>query len=68
MEACYNIGRAFHQLGIIDLALKYYLKIISNNNQNNNFKKEAAYNISLIYKSSGTEILSKQILFNYLTV
>ena len=66
-EAYYNLGRAMHQLGILTAAVHYYKKVLDMKSpiiENENFscQKEAAFNLSLIYKNSGSYELARMIL------
>ena len=66
-EATYNIARAFHQIGILELAVSYYHKLLSFS-VSENLKREAAYNLSLIYRESSSPELANKILIDYITV
>ena len=70
-EAYYNLGRAMHQLGILTAAIHYYKKVLAmksaiegddGNDDDFNLEKEAAFNLSLIYKNSGSPQLAQMIL------
>mmetsp|Transcript_7133 Transcript_7133/g.11257 ORF Transcript_7133/g.11257 Transcript_7133/m.11257 type:complete len:971 (-) Transcript_7133:169-3081(-) len=77
-EACYNLARAYHQIGLLQFAVPYYEKVLSmphhhdskdvGKGEVNSLKREAAYNLSLIYRSSGSHALARQILQEYLTI
>ncbi|EDV23087.1 uncharacterized protein TRIADDRAFT_58003 [Trichoplax adhaerens] len=81
-EAYYNVGRAYHQLGLFHLAVHYYRKALLTpisrknfieKNQSDVLKKydlsrEAAYNLSLIYRNSGSEDLARHILYTYCSI
>jgi general transcription factor 3C polypeptide 3 (transcription factor C subunit 4) len=68
-ESNYNIARAFHQLGLVDLAVPYYQKVLNTTgDSDNSVKQESAYNLSLIYRSSGSLELANQILKEHITI
>ncbi|KAG8199237.1 hypothetical protein JTE90_003664 [Oedothorax gibbosus] len=59
-ETFYNIGRALHQLGLKDAAIHYYKKalfaplLITGPDQDSfDLRREIAYNLCLIYQSTG---------------
>ncbi|XP_009781369.1 uncharacterized protein LOC107832204 isoform X1 [Nicotiana tabacum] len=85
-EALYNIGRAYHHVGLVSLAAIYYQRVLDTHendypipklpNENPdlvenrkpgycNLRREAAYNLHLIYKKSGAFDLARQILKDY---
>ncbi|XP_027190594.1 uncharacterized protein [Cicer arietinum] len=85
-ESLYNIARAYHHVGLVTLAAKYYEKVIAirerdcpipklpNENidviENHkpgycDLRREAAYNLHLIYKRSGARDLARQVLKDY---
>merc|ERR1712013_112835 len=79
-EACYNVGRAFHQIGLVHFAVHYYNKALSfplHNEEGQigdnkcgyhpfvDLHREAAFNLSLIYKASGNMDLARKMLHNY---
>ena len=70
-ESFYNVGRAFHQLGLFNNAVHFYRKaleanteIIAKNRQMFDLKREIAYNLSLIYRNSGANHLALIVLQN----
>ncbi|CAG8500351.1 32048_t:CDS:10, partial [Racocetra persica] len=90
-EAEYNLGRAFHQLGLTHLAVPHYKKalelpslqkvlieqekgnnhiskIIDDEDDPTDLKKEAAYNLSLICIESGSVGLAANLLKKYCTI
>ncbi|KAI9014686.1 hypothetical protein BC832DRAFT_546156 [Gaertneriomyces semiglobifer] len=73
-EASYNVGRAFHHIGLNHLAIPYYEKVLHLSDEGKlpdpslDLKGEAAYNLSLIYISSGSVGLAEEVLRNYCTV
>eukprot|EP01120_Amphizonella_sp_Union-15-10_P012769 TRINITY_DN5763_c0_g1_i6.p1 TRINITY_DN5763_c0_g1~~TRINITY_DN5763_c0_g1_i6.p1 ORF type:complete len:795 (-),score=154.08 TRINITY_DN5763_c0_g1_i6:183-2567(-) len=74
-ESTYNLARAFHQLGMFNFAIPLYEKVLG---WQENFTdpdcdhpplvREAAYNLALIYKHSGSEDLARNILREYVTI
>ena len=70
-EVLYNLGRAMHQLGLLSHAVSFYKKVLeAPNNFNEGFfslKREAAYNLHLIYLKTSPE-LAIDILHRHLIV
>lgn len=64
-ESCFNLARAYQQIGLNHLSIFYYEKVI---NYGQNLTQEAAYNLYLIYKKSGNMILAKKMLNDYIVV
>ncbi|KAL5457215.1 hypothetical protein EMCRGX_G034460 [Ephydatia muelleri] len=72
-ETLYNVGRAFHQLGQVHLACHYYKQVLvcepqCRNGEAYDLKCEAAFNLSLIYQSSGNKALAYQVLRQFCTI
>lgn len=90
-----NIARAFHQLGLVHLAVPYYEKVLTLPSQlkcvrlaeratgsvdmdtleddeleedASDLSREAAYNLSMIYVTSGSKGLAQDVLMRYCTV
>ena len=88
-EACYNLGRAFHQMGMNYLAVPFYQSAMkmsapirrqdhqqapptgeeptcvigtSDDEECRNLKRDAAYNLHLIYKQNGNKELALKML------
>jgi general transcription factor 3C polypeptide 3 (transcription factor C subunit 4) len=97
IETNYNLGRAFHHLGLTQFAISYYNKSIELSVQHEEkqmrhaamaddtdigggdaaasplgysqgLRREAAFNLSLIYRGSGNLELARQILRDHMTV
>ncbi|KAJ3113981.1 General transcription factor IIIC, polypeptide 3 [Phlyctochytrium bullatum] len=71
IDAAYNLGRAFHQLNLLDLAVEYYEKVLNApppQDPSMDVRKEAAYNLSLILATSGSGGPAQYILYEYCTV
>lgn len=66
-EADYNIGRAFHLLGLVSIAVEYYNRVL-NNYEDDKLKKHAAYNCITIYQESGNTKLANSIMEKYLSI
>ncbi|KAK5664690.1 transcription factor TFIIIC subunit tfc4 [Batrachochytrium dendrobatidis] len=60
LETDYNLGRAFHTVGLSHLAVHYYRKIIQA--KKSRFTCFAAYNLHLIYLSVGSNGLAHKVL------
>lgn len=69
-EACFNVARSFHQLNLTSLAVPFYEKVLEFRDvaPESDLKREAAYNLSLIYAESGSVGLAQQVLKRFLTV
>ncbi|XP_065641144.1 general transcription factor 3C polypeptide 3-like [Hydra vulgaris] len=71
-ESHYNMGRAFHQIGLVHFATFYYNKALEfpmhNEKESNkaeyhpfiDLHREAACNLAMIYKASGNIELAKK--------
>jgi general transcription factor 3C polypeptide 3 (transcription factor C subunit 4) len=66
-ECNFNLGRAFQYLCINDLAHRHY-EIVLNNKNDDRFKRETAFNLSLLYKNSGSIDLSRRVLRKYIKI
>ena len=69
----YNLARGLHHLGWPHLARPMYercLEIASDDNDDGtvNVSREAAYNLSLIYRKAKAHGLARAVLRKYLTV
>ncbi|KAG8386514.1 hypothetical protein BUALT_Bualt03G0156400 [Buddleja alternifolia] len=88
-EALYNIARAYHHVGLVSLATKYYEKVLAISEKDYpipvlphenpdlmdskrsgycDLRREAAYNLHLIYKKSGALDLARQILKDHVVL
>ena len=73
-EAYFNLGRAMHQLGLYSSAIEYYHRALSfasaitGEDEIFDLTKEIAYNLNLIYISSGSYELASQISQSYLVI
>eukprot|EP00866_Antonospora_locustae_P000427 jgi/Antlo1/427/915 len=56
----YNLGRAYHQFGILGIAEMFYRKSMETINME--LKRMAAFNLVLIYKKNGSSALHRGIL------
>ncbi|GCF00945.1 transcription factor TFIIIC subunit tfc4 [Zygosaccharomyces mellis] len=66
-EADYNLGRAFHLLGLVSIAVENYYKVL-NSYEDEKLKKHAAYNLVTIYQESGNTRLANSIMEIYLSI
>lgn len=61
-----------HQLSLFPAAIHYYKKVLSTeppvDDPDFNLKKEAAFNLSLIYKNAGSEELARQVRYKYIVI
>ncbi len=78
----YNIGRAFHHLGIFDCAVKYYEMCLQKREDERHdellldrvakearsIERDAAYNLSCIYRESGNTAAALRITRQYLSL
>ncbi|XP_049849189.1 general transcription factor 3C polypeptide 3-like [Schistocerca gregaria] len=78
-EANYNLARAFHHLQLYNFAIPLYNLVLSDSKPAVDFvseshgiighlKREAAYNLSLIYRSCGAHVMARKCLQDYLTI
>jgi general transcription factor 3C polypeptide 3 (transcription factor C subunit 4) len=72
-QAEYNIGRAFHQLGLLTFAIKYYEKVVEISDEwEGKLKRdlvfEAVHNMTLIYALSGNMGAVKELTEKYLVL
>ena len=83
-EAAYNMGRAAHHLGLLHLAVQYYQKCLNSNSDgceedlqsagqqqqhpHVGLKREAAFNLSLIYRLTGADKLAAQVLRQHVSI
>ncbi|CAB4253322.1 similar to Saccharomyces cerevisiae YGR047C TFC4 One of six subunits of the RNA polymerase III transcription initiation factor complex (TFIIIC) [Maudiozyma barnettii] len=66
-EADYNVGRAFHLMGLTSIAITYYNKVLTDY-KDDKLKKHAAYNSIVIYQGSGNIKLANHIMEQYLSI
>ncbi|XP_021800155.1 general transcription factor 3C polypeptide 3-like [Prunus avium] len=87
-EAFFNIGRAYHHVGLVTLAAWHYDKVLAMHMQDYpipklphekpesvenllpgycDLRKEAAFNLHLMYKKSGAVDLARQVLRDHCT-
>lgn len=82
-EAMYNIGRVFHQMNMLDKAVIFYKKALAMNeckcieplqenpeefNEIFDVRREAAFNLALIYKNSQSHGLAYQVIKDNFTI
>lgn len=74
-EVYYNFGRMYQQLGIMYLAEHYYRKVLKVSNTYIDMypeivclKREAAFNMHLIYRNSGNFTEARNILYEYIVI
>ncbi|XP_024936016.1 general transcription factor 3C polypeptide 3 isoform X2 [Cephus cinctus] len=75
-ESNYNTARAFHQLGLLPAAVHHYKlvlespvpEIIQRNANILDLKREAAFNLHLIYSHTENHHMARMYLENYITV
>lgn len=72
VEASYNLGRAFHQIGLYHLAIPYYEKVLQSwylapTKSRPGIVRDAAHNLSLIFQQSESWDLVRQIRRTYLS-
>ncbi|XP_061641581.1 general transcription factor 3C polypeptide 3 isoform X2 [Phyllopteryx taeniolatus] len=69
-ESMYNLGRALHQIGLTHLAIHYYQKTLllpvqkleGIPDDQVDLRREAAFNLSLIYQASGNVEMAHQLI------
>ncbi|KAI9062521.1 TPR-like protein [Trametes sanguinea] len=74
-EVEYNFGRVFHQLGLHSLAVRHYQRVLDaaearsqNHDDDYGCAREAAYNLSLIYVSTGAAPLAQALYRRWLSL
>jgi general transcription factor 3C polypeptide 3 (transcription factor C subunit 4) len=72
-EAHYNIARAYHLLGLSQLSLPYYLRVLQEVKGDGALMQEdlvidAAYNLQTIYVMAGNQELARAITEQWLVV
>ena len=75
-EANYNMARALHQLGLLPGAIHFYKLVLDSSaptlvEQNFNLldlRREAAFNLHLIYEQAENHQLARMYLENYITI
>uniref|UniRef100_A0A0W0FVB0 Uncharacterized protein n=2 Tax=Moniliophthora roreri TaxID=221103 RepID=A0A0W0FVB0_MONRR len=74
-EVEFNFGRTFQQLGLHSLAVKHYERVLEmaerdaeNQSQTSSLAKEAAYNLSLIYVTTGAAPLAQALYRKWLSL
>ena len=70
-EACYNLGRAAHQLGLLHAAVPFYERALAAKpppaSSSADLRHEAAHNLVLIFRSTGATGLARKVMQEYLT-
>ncbi len=66
-ETRYNLGRAFDQLGLPHLAVKYYKKALAGAGGSAETRL-AAHNLALLYDRSGAPELAHEVLDEHFVV
>nr|XP_056717241.1 general transcription factor 3C polypeptide 3 [Euleptes europaea] len=72
-ESLYNLGRALHQLGLVHLAIHYYQKALELpplvlegiDADQTDLRRDIAFNLSLIYQSSGNIRMARKLLYTH---
>uniref|UniRef100_UPI00358EFD87 general transcription factor 3C polypeptide 3 isoform X2 n=1 Tax=Myxine glutinosa TaxID=7769 RepID=UPI00358EFD87 len=75
-ETYYNVGRALHQMGLAHLAIHYYQKALSCpplklpgvDTDQLDLRREIAYNLALIYQSSGNHEMARLLIITHCTI
>uniref|UniRef100_A0A8C2Y7T0 Ral transcription factor IIIC subunit 3 n=1 Tax=Coturnix japonica TaxID=93934 RepID=A0A8C2Y7T0_COTJA len=75
-ETFYNLGRGLHQLGLLHLAIHYYQKVLELppltlegiETDQTDLRRDTAFNLSLIYRSSGNTRMAQKMLYTYVVV
>lgn len=74
-EVKYNLGRLFHFFGMVHIAEVYYLEVLNYTNpliekhpDILDLKKEAAYNLHLIYRDSGNIRAARDVLVKHIVI
>ncbi|KAG7095406.1 hypothetical protein E1B28_006157 [Marasmius oreades] len=74
-EVEFNFGRTFQQLGLHSLAAKHYQRVLDmaekepgNEDENVSVTREAAYNLALIYVTTGAAPLADELYRRWLSI
>ncbi|XP_063067966.1 general transcription factor 3C polypeptide 3 [Engraulis encrasicolus] len=75
-ESLYNVGRALQQLGLTHLAIHYYQEALKQpaptlegiDDDQLDLRREIAFNLSLIYQSSGNMEMARHLIYTYCTI
>lgn len=75
-ESYYNMARAFHQIGLLPSAIHFYKLVLKGDPGDLvkqhasllDLRKEAAFNLHLIYLQSENHLLARMYLENYITI
>ncbi|TVY19441.1 Transcription factor tau subunit sfc4 [Lachnellula arida] len=70
LEAHYNVGRTYHMLGLVHLALPYYWKVLKEGSEDikEGLTVDAAYNLQTIYMMSGNAEMAQSITKEFLVI
>ncbi|KAI9188663.1 transcription factor TFIIIC subunit tfc4 [Blastocladiella emersonii ATCC 22665] len=63
----YNLGRGFHQIGLMPLAVRYY-RFALEGRDDERYLREVAYNLVLVYVHSNSPHLARRVMKEYLAV
>jgi general transcription factor 3C polypeptide 3 (transcription factor C subunit 4) len=66
-EALFNLGKAFHHISLYQFAVPLYEEVLSLSSESDphELKREAAFNLSLIYRTTGNKDLAHDVLMRY---
>ena len=73
-ESLYNIGRAFHQIGLNHFAVHVYEDALECGpptvvdavcEDSFDLRHEIAFNLSLVYRQSGNHVMANYVLFKH---
>ncbi len=72
MEAAYNIGRAYHHIGLLSLATDYYMHVLAMDPTpvevaRGNVQREAAHNLAILLQANGSPSLASSIRQTFLS-
>lgn len=72
-ESAYNLARAFHSIGFVHLAEPYYQEALSRSTTQGaktgvDVRREAAHNLALVYRQSGSPELARKLYAEYCTI
>lgn len=74
-EMQYNLGRLHQQCGMCHIAVHHYKQVLNFTNElttmypkHLDLRREAAFNLHLIYKKSGNMELARKMLYDYIVV
>jgi len=67
IEAEYNVGRAYHLLGLTHLAIEFYERVLGKPGQER-LERDAAYNLANLYFTAGNVDEARRVTEEWLVI